>query len=291
MNTVKRLDEAVAVSGFSAYGVQVADLHVRFGEVVVLAGPNGSGKSTVSRAIVGDLAVATGSVRVLGADPGDGSQQSRIGFLVKDMETMGSLTSRDVLDICAAVRGCSTTYAMELADRLELDVDRPMSQLCRGQLRRLGIVQALMHKPDLIVLDDPMTELDHAGRRALPDLIRAAADRGAAVLVTMQSLDDAEDCADRIVQLGRGPVGSAMTVTEAPSTAPEPIPSEPRAEAVAPMWHSAFGVPATIAPAVGVRTVYWPLRRRRAERPASQERSVPAAHRASVAQLSGSAPP
>jgi ABC-2 type transport system ATP-binding protein len=166
MSTVERLDEAVLLTQLSAYGVRFPDLIVRFGEVVVPSGPNGSGKSTVSRVLVGELA-AEGTARVLGANPLTADFRGRIGFLVKDLETMGSLTSRDVLDICAAVRDCGTTYAHELADRLALDLDRPMAQLSRCQLRRLGIVQALMHEPELIVLDDPTSELDDEARQVL----------------------------------------------------------------------------------------------------------------------------
>ncbi len=220
MSTVEKLDEAVRLSGVSAYGARFTDLAVRYGEVVVLTGPNGTGKSTISRLIVGELA-ASGSVQVLGSGPAAAELKGRIGYLVKDLETMGSLTSRDVLDICAAVRGCGTAYAHELAARLGLEIDRPMGQLCRGQLRRLGIVQALMHEPELIVLDDPMTELDDEARRVLPALLHEAAARGAAVLVTSQSEPDAEGYADRTVQLTRSAVIDDQD-NEAPEAASEP---------------------------------------------------------------------
>ena len=226
MSTVERLGEAVVLTGLSAYGTRFADLVVRYGEVVVLAGPNGSGKSTVSRAIVGDLAV-TGSARVLELDPIDDAAdlKLRIGYLVEDLETMGSLTSRDVLDICAAVRGCGTSYAHEIAARLGLDLDSPMAVLSRGQLRRLGIVQALMHKPELVVLDDPMTELDDDARDALPPVLREAAARGAAVLVTAQSAADAESYADRVL-----PLSSTPAETETPTAAPLFTPADAPAD-------------------------------------------------------------
>jgi ABC-type Mn2+/Zn2+ transport system ATPase subunit len=159
---------------------------------------------------------------VLGLDPTEDAAElkGRIGFLVKDLETMGSLTSRDVLDICAAVRGCSTAYAKDLAERLDLELDRPMGDLCRGQLRRLGIVQALMHKPDVIVLDDPTTELDDTARQALPALLHEAAARGAAVLLTAQSPTDAEAYADRIVFLDSSPVPVSAPAVEDAETSP-----------------------------------------------------------------------
>jgi ABC-type Mn2+/Zn2+ transport system ATPase subunit len=226
MSTVERLDEAVLLTELSAYGVRFPDLIVRFGEVVVLSGPNGSGKSTVSRVLVGELA-ATGTARVLGANPSTADFKGRIGFLVKDLETMGSLTSRDVLDICAAVRDCGTTYAHELAARLGLDLDRPMARLSRGQLRRLGIVQALMHEPELIVLDDPTTELDDEARQVLPALLREAAARGAAVLVTAQTESVAETFADRIVPLQRDDEATPDPVLITASVrAPEPRDAE-----------------------------------------------------------------
>jgi len=200
MSTVERLDEAVRLTDVSAYGVRFPDLIVRYGEVVVLTGPNGSGKSTISRVLVGEL-TAAGTTSVLGADPRTADLKGRIGFLVKDLETMGSLTSRDVFDICAAVRDCGTAYAHELAELLELDLDQPMSELSKGQLRRLGIVQALMHEPQVVVLDDPGTLLDRVMRQEAVPLLRTAAARGAAVLMTVQSLADAEPFADRIIEL------------------------------------------------------------------------------------------
>ncbi|MBB5978423.1 ABC-type multidrug transport system ATPase subunit [Kribbella solani] len=202
MDTVERSDNAVRLAAVSVYGARFTDLVVRYGEVVVLTGPNGVGKSTVSRAVVGELAVA-GSVQVLGTDPVTADLKGRIGYLVKDLETMGSLTSRDVLDICAAVRGCGTAHAHQLAGRLGLELDRPMSVLSHGQLRRLGIVQALMHEPELVVLDDPMTELDDAARQVLPALLHEAAAGGAAVLVTAQAGSDATLCAGRVVELSK----------------------------------------------------------------------------------------
>lgn len=248
MSTVERLDEAVALTGLSAYGARFSDLVVQYGEVVVLAGPNGSGKSTVSRAIVGDLAAA-GSARILGMDPIEDAAalKGRIGFLVEDLQTMGSLTSRDVLDICAAVRDCGTSYAHELAARLGLDLDQPMADLSRGQLRRLGIVQALMHKPELVVLDDPMTELDDAAREALPPVLREAAARGAAVLVTAQSPAEAEAYADRIVPLSTSPAETAPPVV-APLFTPadvveHPSPASRRRRSPAPDPTPVAGVP------------------------------------------------
>jgi ABC-2 type transport system ATP-binding protein len=244
MSTVERVDEAVRLTGASVYGVQFPDLIVRSGEVVVLSGPNGSGKTTVSRVLVGELA-ADGTARVLGESLFTADVKRRIGFLVKDLETMGSLTSRDVLDICAAVRDCGTAYAHELAARLGLDLDRPMARLSGGQLRRLGIVQALMHEPELIVLDDPATELDDEARRVLPALLRAAAARGAAVVVTAQTDSDAETFADRVVPLrrdeaaGQGPDLVTASVARAPETRdaePTAAIRTPRADSRADSW-------------------------------------------------------
>ncbi|GAA0927466.1 daunorubicin resistance protein DrrA family ABC transporter ATP-binding protein [Kribbella koreensis] len=251
MNTIRKqtttdlaLDEPIVVDGLSVYGVELGELRVRRGEVVALVGPNGSGKSSVSQVLVGALPASTGTARVLGLDPLDGAAalKGRLGFLVRDLETMGSLTSRDVLDICAAVRDCTTAYALELAARLELDLDQPMSRLSRGQLRRLGIVQALMHRPEVVVLDDPTTELDEAGCVTLAEVLREVAAEGAAVLVTAQSETEAESYADRIATF------SQLTATDRSTTtapAPVPMPEPPSAAEPTPAPES------TAVPALG----------------------------------------
>jgi ABC-type multidrug transport system ATPase subunit len=217
--TDQRQDEAIAVSGLAVFGIEVADLRVNRGEVIALVGANGSGKSTVSRVLVGELA-AVGSARVLGLDPVEDATQlkQRVGYLVRDLETMGSLTSRDVLDICAAVRDCTASHAVEMAERIGLDLDRPMSQLSQGQLRRLGVVQALMHRPEVVVLDDPMADLDEHGRRTLAVLLREAAARGTAVLVTAPNPADVQGFADRVATFTERSIPSAPADS---GTAPE----------------------------------------------------------------------
>ncbi|MGW1347362.1 ATP-binding cassette domain-containing protein, partial [Kribbella sp. NPDC002412] len=208
-------DPAIVVRELSVHGVELDELRVRRGEIVALLGANGTGKSTVSRVLVGATAAA-GSARVLGLDPTDDHAElkCRIGFLIQDLETMGSLSSRDVLDICAAVRGCSASYAVTLAERIALDLDRPMGQLCRGQLRRLGVVQALMHRPEVIVLDDPTAELDAPGRLALAKLLREAAAWGAAVLITVTTAAEAAEYADRTATFDRRAVPAAEPAPE-----------------------------------------------------------------------------
>lgn len=131
-----------------------------------------------------DLVVRYGEIVVL-AGPNCSGKSTVSRAVVGELEAGGSV--------------CGTAYAHELAERMGLDLDRPMAVLSRGQLRRLGIVQALMHKPELIVLDDPTSELDEAGCIALGTVLREAAARGAAVLVTAQSTTEAETYAARVV--------------------------------------------------------------------------------------------
>lgn len=204
---------AMTVRYRNGSGVTGLDFQIRRGEVFAVLGPNGSGKSTLLQTVLGTMRPTAGSITVFGADPATDTEdlRGRTGSLVEDLEPSRGLTGRDLLSLCAAVRGCDLGRAQYAADRLGLDLDRPMAELSAGALRILGIVQALMHDPDLVILDEPAAGLDPDTRRALFMLLRDVAARGGTVLLSGHDVDDVATVADRAALLR--PCLPAMVVT------------------------------------------------------------------------------
>jgi ABC-2 type transport system ATP-binding protein len=216
---------AIAARGLSARyagrcGVTALDLDIRAGEVFALVGPNGAGKSTALRVLLGELRPATGSVRVHGLDPRQHADRlrGRIGSLVGELEPLGTLTGRDTLWLCAAVRGRDLEYGEKLAARLGLDLNRPVTELSTGCLRALGVVQALMHDPELVVLDEPMAGLDHTVRDEVYAMLRDVAMRGGTVVLFAHDLDEVTGVADRVAVLRPGHPALTASVTAAGRT-------------------------------------------------------------------------
>lgn len=185
------------------HAVAGLDLDVHRGEIFALAGPNGVGKTTVLRVLSNQIAPALGSIRVLGLHPGDDAVElrRRTGVLIDDLEPMGLLSARDVLWLCASVRDCDVEYAEKLADRLGIGLDRPIDEMSAGCRRALGIVQALMHEPELVVLDEPMAALDLSVQHELRAMLREVTVRGGTVVVTAHELDEVAAFADRALVL------------------------------------------------------------------------------------------
>jgi ABC-2 type transport system ATP-binding protein len=215
---------AIAVRGLSVRygarrGVVAVDLDVRAGEVFALIGPNGAGKSTTLRVLLGEVRPATGSVRVHGVDPARHADRlrGRIGSLIGELEPLGTLTGRDTLWLCAAVRGCDLEYGEKLAGRLGLDLDRPVTELSTGCLRALGVVQALMHDPELVVLDEPTAGLDQATRAEVHAMLREVAMRGGTVVLSAHDLDEVTGVADRAAVLRPGHPSITVSISAAAS--------------------------------------------------------------------------
>lgn len=215
-NTAPAIDARSLTAGYrTASAVTGLNLEVFRGEVFAFVGPNGIGKTTLLRLLTGDLRPASGSVSVLGLDPerAGAGLRSRTGVLIEDVEAMGALTARDVLWLCASVRDCDLEYAEKLADRLGVDVDRPIGEMSAGQRRALGVVQALMHEPELVILDETTAALDPVTRRELFALLREVAVRGATVVLTAHDLDEVAAVADRVAVLRAYLPATIVTIT------------------------------------------------------------------------------
>ncbi|MGF1600070.1 MAG: ATP-binding cassette domain-containing protein [Acidimicrobiales bacterium] len=165
------------------------DLTVARGEIFGFLGPNGSGKSTTIRILLGLLRPTGGTATVLGVPvvPGDPEVRSRIGYLPGELALAGDRSGRELLGHLARLRGGRGLDRLDgLADRFDLDLDRRFNNLSKGNKQKVGVIQAFMHRPELLILDEPTSGLDPLLQREFLDLVREEAGDG--VTVFMSSL-------------------------------------------------------------------------------------------------------
>jgi ABC-2 type transport system ATP-binding protein len=193
------------------------ELSVPYGEVTGLVGPNGAGKTTLLLILATLLAPDSGEVRVAGLDPVADADavRGRIGWMPDTFGVYDQLGTREYLEFfCEAYRiprAPARERATELLDLVHLSeyAERPVHVLSRGQKQRLGLARSLVHRPDVLLLDEPASGLDPRSRVELRDLLRAQARNGAAVLVSSHILTELEEIADGVVFVDRG-----VTVSE-----------------------------------------------------------------------------
>lgn len=179
-------------------------------EVFGLLGPNGSGKSTTIKMILGLLRPSVGRIAIFGKSPSDVAVKSRIGYLPEESYLYGFLNARETLDYYAKLFEIdSKTRARRIDELLEMigltgAQFRPVREYSKGMQRRIGIAQALINDPDLLILDEPTTGLDPIGTRQVKDLIIELGRRGKTILLSSHLLADVEDCVDRLVILYGG---------------------------------------------------------------------------------------
>lgn len=185
------------------------DLEVEPGEVFGFLGPNGAGKSTTIRLLLDLLRPTAGSIEVLGRSPAAGSAQlrSRVGYLPGELAMTGRATAGELLRyLCRLRGGAGHEGIVTLAERLDLDLTRPLRSLSKGNKQKVGVVQAFMHHPELLVLDEPTSGLDPLLQREVLDLVLEARDRGATVFMSSHVLSEVEDVAGRVAIIRAGRV-------------------------------------------------------------------------------------
>jgi ABC-2 type transport system ATP-binding protein len=188
-----------------AKAVDNVDFEVRRGEVFGLLGPNGSGKSTTVKILLGLLYPTRGHVEVFGHSPRHVATKSRIGYLPEESYLYRYLDSNETLDFFGSLFDLPNTERRRRTEQL-LDMvglgqvrRRQVGEFSKGMQRRIGLAQALINDPDLVILDEPTSGLDPIGCREVKDLILALVRRGKTVILSSHLLADVEDVCDRVV--------------------------------------------------------------------------------------------
>jgi len=186
------------------------DLVVGRGECVAMFGPNGAGKSTLLRTLAGLLRADSGTVRLFGhALPADGALRRRVGYLGHDAFLYRDLDARENLDYYGRLYGVKDRARAEklLADvGLSHTGERRVAGFSRGMQQRLGLARALLHEPELLLLDEPLTGLDPEGASLLTGILRGLAAGGVTVMMATHDIDRALESATRAIIVGRGRV-------------------------------------------------------------------------------------
>src|ERR1041385_5620482 len=188
-----------------ARAVNDVDFEVRRGEVFGLLGPNGSGKSTTVKLLLGLLYPTKGYIEVFGHSPRHVATKSRIGYLPEESYLYRYLDSRETLDFFGNLfhldKGQRNDRAEQLLEMVGLNQarTRAVGEFSKGMQRRIGLAQALINDPALVILDEPTSGLDPIGCREVKDLILALARRGKTVILSSHLLADVEDVCDRVV--------------------------------------------------------------------------------------------
>src|SRR5512137_54328 len=188
-----------------ARAVDNVDFEVRRGEVFGLLGPNGSGKSTTVKLLLGLLHPTKGHIEVFGHSPRHVATKSRIGYLPEESYLYRYLNSHETLDFFGNLfrlpRKDRKDRAEQLLEMVGLSQTRmrAVGEFSKGMQRRIGLAQALINDPDLVILDEPTSGLDPIGCREVKDLILALARRGRTVILSSHLLADVQDVCDRVV--------------------------------------------------------------------------------------------
>ena len=203
-----------------ARAVDNVNFEVRRGEVFGLLGPNGSGKSTTIKMLLGLLYPTKGHIEIFGHSPRHVKTKARIGYLPEESYLYKYLDSRETLDFFGNLfqlppgqRDQRTEQLLEMVGLNQVR-SRTVGEFSKGMQRRIGLAQALINDPDLVILDEPTAGLDPLGCREVKDVILALKNRGKTVILSSHLLSDVEDVCDRVVIYYGGKIQADGTLKE-----------------------------------------------------------------------------
>ena len=182
-------------------GVLDLNLSVERGEIFGFLGPNGAGKTTTIRTLLDFIRPTRGSATIFGLDTRRCSLEirKRTGYMLAELALYGNMTGAEFLRYFSHLRGgVDWKFVLELAERLQSDLSQPIHALSRGNRQKIGLIQAFMHRPELLILDEPSSGLDPLMQREFHDMITEARDDGRAVLLSSHVLPEVEQVCDRV---------------------------------------------------------------------------------------------
>jgi len=191
----------------SARGIEDISLTILRGEVFGFLGPNGAGKTTTIRTLLDLLHPTSGSARLFGLDSRRDSLaiRARLGNLPGEFACDPRRSGREIVTFFAALRGMKGLgRAAELAERFSADLDRPVGHLSRGNRQKIGLIQALFHQPELLILDEPTGGLDPLMQEEFHQIVAEERGRGTTVLLSSHDLDEVERLCDRVAIIRDG---------------------------------------------------------------------------------------
>lgn len=223
------------------HALQGIDLRIEEGELFGFLGPNGAGKSTTLRILLDLIRPTAGRAMVFGLDCQRDSLavRSKIGYLPSDPKFPTKLTAEQVFDYTAQIRGIEVDagYLGKLVDRLDVETDRPVGTLSRGNRQKVGLVQALLAKPPLLILDEPTTGLDPLIQEEVEAILREVVAEGRTVFFSSHILPEVEALCSRAAIVREGRLVEVFDLAEQRKIAPvqvrvrfgQPVPLSPAA--------------------------------------------------------------
>jgi ABC-2 type transport system ATP-binding protein len=216
-------DFSFGIRGVKLHALEHLNLQVHENEVFGLLGPNGSGKSTTIKLILGLLRPTQGQCEIFGQDSRNPYSHSKVGFLPEDPYFYRFLSGREFIKLCAKICGVKKSKRNQKIDcvidlvGMKEAAKRRISTYSKGMLKRIGLAQALVHDPSLLILDEPTAGLDPIGTAEIADIIRGLKKRGKTIFLCSHLLSQVENLCDRIAILHRGKLilqGSVNTLLE-----------------------------------------------------------------------------
>jgi ABC-2 type transport system ATP-binding protein len=201
----------------SARGIEDVSIAVDRGEVYGFLGPNGAGKTTTIRTLLDLLHPTSGRALLLGLDSHRDSREirARLGNLPGDFTCDPRLTGREFLAFCAEARGIQGLGSGSLlAQRFEADLDRQIGELSRGNRQKIGLIQALFHDPELLMLDEPTTGLDPLMQEEFLAVVGEYRERNGTVFLSSHDLDEVERVCDRVAIIRDGRLAAVEKVAD-----------------------------------------------------------------------------
>jgi ABC-2 type transport system ATP-binding protein len=177
------------------------DVDISAGEIFGFLGPNGAGKTTTIRTMLDEIRPTAGTATILGMDTHRQSVEIRkhIGYVPGDLAMYPNLTGRDTLTYFANLRGgVDWAYVDELAERLDADLGKKVGDLSSGNRQKVGLIQAFMNRPDVLIMDEPSSGLDPLMQREFQAMMREVASNGATIFLSSHTLSEVQRVADRV---------------------------------------------------------------------------------------------